>query len=176
MQPFHLRWGSALAVVLSICSACGGSSSPPSATKTPPDLTAFLRLSVASPSSCPPGVKGSTAGRRSPWVGHVDVSVFLADHVDAATRRSLRDALANEPHVAHVYTETRGQAYEEFQRLYTCSAQVPRTALPASYRLVLDHVTTAERDALVRVIYGLPGVGSVSCDPSSPCVGVKPAG
>ena len=175
MRPGHIGRCAALAAAVALTGACGGGSSPPSTTKTPPDLAAFLRLPVATPSSCP-SAPGSTAGRKSPWVGHVDISVFVADGVDAATRRALHDALVAEPHVARVYTETRQQAYAEFQRLYTCSAQVPITAVPASYRLVLDHVTTPQRDALVRLIYRLPGVGSVSCDPSSPCVDIKPPG
>src|SRR3954469_15912200 len=171
MPTSYLRLGTVLALLVAVGIACSGSSSPANTTKTPPDLAKFLRLPVATPSSCPSGVNGSTAGRRSPWVGHVDVSVYVAEGVDAATRRSLYDALVHEPHVARVYTETRREAYAEFQRLYTCSAQVPRSAVPASYRLTLEGVTTPQRDALVRVIYRLPGVSSVSCDPSSPCVG-----
>lgn len=167
---------SALLVAVAVAvSACGGGSSSPPTAKTPPDLAAFLRLPVATPSSCPSTVSGSTSGRRSPWVGHVDVSVFVAGKADDATRRALRQALVGEPHVTHVYTETKEQAYEEFQRLYTCSAQVPKSAVPASYRLLLDPATTTpERDSLVRAIYRLPGVSSVSCDPSSPCVDVHP--
>jgi cell division protein FtsX len=106
----------------------------------------------------------------------VDVSVFIADKTDTKTRRDLHDALVAVPHVARVYTETKRQAIEEFQRLYTCTAGVPRSAIPASYRLVLDTVTTPQRDALVRRIYRLPGVGDVSCDPVSPCVGVGSGG
>lgn len=102
------------------------------------------------------------------------MSVFVADKADAATRKALYDALAAESHVAHVYTETKKEAYQEFRRLYTCSAGVPRSAVRASYRLVLDAVTTPQRDALVRQIYRLPGVRDVSCDPVSPCVAVRP--
>jgi len=168
-------WCLALALIVAAAVACGGSS-PPSTRRTPPDLAAFLRLPVATPSSCPAGSNGQGSGRTSPWVGHVDVSVFVADGADAATRKALYGALVAEPHVAHVYTETRQQAYEEFQRLYACSAGVPRSAVRASYRLVLDTVTIPQRDALVRQIYRLPGVGEVSCDPSSPCVSVARAG
>lgn len=160
-----------LALIAAALAGCSGSSTP-SVKRTPPDLAAFLRLPVATPSSCPAGSNGTGTGRLSPWAGHVDVSVFVADSADAATRRALYDALAAEPHVAHVYTETRRQAYAEFQRLYTCSAGVPRSAVRASYRLVLDTVTTPQRDALVQQIYRLPGVGDISCDPSSPCVAV----
>ena len=106
----------------------------------------------------------------------MDVSVYVSGRADAETTRALYAALVAEPHVAHVFTETRRQAYAEFQRLYTCSASVPRTAVPASYRLVLDRATVPQRDALVRQIYRLPGVASVSCDPSSPCVNVQPGG
>lgn len=164
------------ALVFVALSSCSGASTPPlSATKSPPHLAAFLRLPVATPSSCPRSVNGSTSGRRSPWVGHVDVSVFVAAGAQPATRHALRASLEAMPHVKSVYSETQREAYEEFQRLYTCSEQVPRSAVPASYRLLLAPVTRPERDALVRSIYGLPGVASVSCDPSSPCVNVKPA-
>jgi hypothetical protein len=164
----------ALAAIAASLAACGGSS--PSIRRTPPDLAAFLRLPVATPSSCPAGSNGTGTGRLSPWAGHVDVSVFVADSADAATRKALYDALAAESHVAHVYTETRQQAYEEFQRLYACSAGIPRSAVRASYRLVLDTVTTPQRDAMVRQIYRLPGVGDISCDPSSPCTAIRPGG
>ena len=162
----------ALALITAAAVACGGSS-PPSTERTPPDLAAFLRLPVATPSACPAGSNGTGSGRLSPWAGHVDISVFIADSADAATRKALHDALVAAAHVAHVYTESRAQAYEEFQRLYTCSAGVPRSVVRASYRLVVDNsTTTPQRDALVRQIYRLPGVGDVSCDPVSPCVGV----
>jgi len=36
---------------------------------------------------------------------------------------------------------------------------------------VLRPVTRPARDALVATIRGLPAVASVSCDPSSPCLG-----
>lgn len=160
-----------LAVVAIAATSCGGSSAGTLARKTPPDLAAFLRLPVATPSSCP-SAPASTTGRRSPWVGHVDISVFVAGKTDAATRRQLHDALVAEPHVAHVYTETKREAWEEFRRLYTCSDQVPPASLPASYRLVLDSITLPQRDDLVRRIYRLPGVRSISCDPSAPCVNV----
>ena len=104
------------------------------------------------------------------------MSVFVDDSADAATRKALHGALVSAPHVAHVYTETKKEAYEEFRRLYTCSAGVPRSAVRASYRLVLGTVTTPQRDALVRQIYRLPGVGDVSCDPVSPCVAVQSGG
>jgi cell division protein FtsX len=77
-------------------------------------------------------------------------------------------------HVQTVYFESKAEAYAEFQRLYTCSAQLKPADVPASYRVVLATLTRPERDALVRSIYGLPGISSVSCDPSSPCVDVRP--
>lgn len=175
MRGLHARQWMALALVAVSLTACGGSSSPSSTKRTPPDLAAFLRLPVATPSACPSS-NGSASGRRSPWVGHVDVSVFVADGATAASRRTLYDALVAEPQVAHVYTETKAQAYEEFQRLYTCSAQVPRSAVRASFRILLDTgVTTPQRDALVRAIYRLPAVGDVSCDPFSPCTNIRPS-
>jgi cell division protein FtsX len=164
----------AVVAVAVAASACGGSSTATLTKKTPPDLAAFLRLPVATPTACP-STSASGTGRKSPWAGHVDVSVFVAGKADAATRRALHDALVAEPNVAHVYTETKREAWEEFRRLYTCSAQVPQSSLPASYRLVLDRITLPQRDALVRRIYALDGVRSITCDPSSPCVHVRPA-
>jgi FtsX-like permease family protein len=114
-------------------------------------------------------VSGSASGRRSPWVGHVDVSVFLATTRPAAVA-GLADRLRHTEHVRQVYFESAADAYAEYQRLYTCSAAVPRSAVPASYRLVLDPVDHAERDALVRRIGRMPGVRDVACDPSDPCV------
>jgi cell division protein FtsX len=102
-------------------------------------------------------------------VGHVDVSVFLAS-VSRSRAAEIGDALRRTPHVKQVYFESAADAYAEFQRLYTCSARVPRSAVPASYRLVLDRVTHSQRDVLVRKIVRMPGVHAVSCDPSDPCV------
>ncbi len=161
-----------LVVVAAALTGCSGSSAPSVTTKTPPDLPAFLRLPVATPSSCP-SAPGSTAGRKSPWVGHVDVSVFVDDRVSRQAFVKNAAILRDLPHVAHVYTETKDQAWQEFRRLYTCSDQVPRSSVPASYRLVLDSTSLAQRDALVRRLDGMPGVKSVSCDPSSPCVDVQ---
>ena len=162
-----------LVVVAAAMTGCGGSSPATQTTKTPPDLAGFLRLPVATPSSCP-SAPGATAGRRSPWVGHVDVSVFVSGKASRRAVVRLGDALRALPHVTSVYTETKDEAWQEFRRLYTCSDQVPRSSLPASYRLVLDEIPLQQRDALVRQIYRMPAVKSVSCDPSSPCVGVRP--
>lgn len=168
----------AAVALLGLLSGCSGGSSPapPTGPRPAPDLAAFLRLPVASPSSCPADANGETVGRRSPWVGTVDVSVFVADHTPAREVTALRRHLAALPHVRHVYFESQAQAYAEFQRLYTCSEQVPATSVPASYRLVLYAVTRSERDDLVRRVYDLAGVASVSCDPSSPCVDLRPSG
>ena len=126
---------------------------------------------MATPSACGNKVSGSTAGRRSPWVATVDVSVYVEPSASAADIASLGAALRALPQVRSLYAESAAEAYAEFQRLYTCSADVPPSAVPASYRLVLRPVTRPERDALVTKIRGLPSVASVSCDPSSPCLG-----
>jgi len=154
--------------VLSAATACGGGSSPPK--RHAPDLAAFLRQPVATPTACGQKVSGATAGRRSPWVGNVDVSVFLEPSATAAQVSTLGNELRAMPQVRTVYFESADQAYAEFQRLYTCSADVARSAVPASYRLVLRAVKRPERDDLVARLRGLPGVASVSCDPSSPCL------
>jgi len=160
-----------LAMAAVTLAGCGGGSQPQSR-RTPPDLAAFLRLPVATPTACP-SRPAAAAGRRSPWVGHVDVSVFVSDDVTQGALADLGARLHAEPHVTAIYAETKQQAYAEFQRLYQCSAAVPPNSLPASFRLALDHVTTRHRDALVRRIYRLPGVDSVSCDPSSPCTHIR---
>lgn len=134
-----------------------------------PDLAGFLALPVATPSTCPPDENGTTAGRRSPWVGTVDVSVFLTAGAQVSR---LRDQVAALPDVAAVFVETGEQAYAEFQRLYTCSAGVPSSAVHASLRLVLTTLDLGQRDDLVKRLLGLPGVETVSCDPSAPCVDV----
>ena len=124
---------------------------------------------MATPTACPSGVTGSASGRRSPWVGHVDVSVFLTTD-RPATVAALGAQLRGTGLVAHVYFESAADAYAEYQRLYTCSAAVPKSAVPPSYRLVLKPVSHGQRDALVRKIVRMPGVRDVSCDPSDPCV------
>lgn len=134
-----------------------------------PDLAGFLALPVATPSACQPDVNGTTVGRRSPWVGTVDVSVFLKP---AASVARLHDQVAALPDVAAVFDETDAQAYAEFQRLYTCSAGVPASAVHASLRLVLTTLDLAKRDLLVKRLLQLSGVETVSCDPSAPCVDV----
>ena len=126
-------------------------------------------MPVATPSACPSDVNGTTAGRRSPWVGTVDVSVFVKS--DASLPR-LREQVAALPDVAAVFVETSEQAYAEFQRLYTCSAGVPSSAVHPSLRLVLTTLDLVQRDDLVTQLLGLPGVETVSCDPSAPCVDV----
>jgi hypothetical protein len=157
---------SLLAVVLT--AACSGTPSK-TTSRTPPDLAGFLRQPVATPTACPSGVTGSASGRRSPWVGHVDVSVFVARSARPPAVTALGDRLRTTTNVKQVYYETAGQAFAEYARLYTCSAQVPKSAVPASYRLVLDPINHAQRDALVRQIVRMPDVQGVSCDPSDPC-------
>lgn len=69
--------------------------------------------------------------------------------------------------------EGAAQAYAEFQRLYTCWAQVPRSQTPASYRVILKPTATiTQRNALVARVLRQPAVDTVSCDPSLPCTSV----
>ena len=104
-------------------------------------------------------------------MGTVDVSVYVEPSATAADIGSLGAQLRALPQVKSAYFESAAQAYAEFQRLYTCSADVSPSAVPASYRLVLRTLTRPARDALVTKLRGLPSVASVSCDPSSPCLG-----
>lgn len=159
-----------------LVAGCGGGASSPALRKAP-DLQAFLRTPVATPSSCGGKISGSTAGRRSPWVGTVDVSVFVDPKASPTVVTALGDRLKAMSGVRVVYFESAAEAYAEFQRLYTCSADVPGSAVPASYRLVLEPLKRPQRDDLVGRIRLMPGVGSVSCDPSSPCLdpGVTPS-
>jgi hypothetical protein len=163
-------------VVSAFAAGCSSSPrpSPPArnATHGHPDLAGFLRLPVASPASCPPNVNGTTTGRRSPWVGAVDVSVFTRAGTSDSALDGLRRTVSALPDVSAVFVETSAQAYAEFQRLYTCSAGVSPADLHASLRLVLAPVDLGRRDALVRRLLALPGVDTVSCDPSAPCVDV----
>lgn len=173
-SAFAARTALGIAVAV-LAAGCARAPAQPAATPTPrtaPDLAGFLRLPVASPATCPPGRNGTTSGRTSPWVGHVDISVFVDRRADPATVRRLGQTLRAFPDVAEVYAESAAQARAEFARLYTCSARVPAAAVPPSYRLALHAVTQGVRDDLVRTILGLAGVADVSCDPSNPCVDV----
>jgi hypothetical protein len=158
------------------CSGSSNAPTPPVVSRSAPDLAAFLRLPVATPSACPRTANGATIGRRSPWVGHVDVSVFLARNVSTHQTLKLGNTLRADPLVRRAYFESRQQAYQEFQRLYTCWAAVPRSQTPASYRLVLQPTATlGARNALVARIARRGYVDSVSCDPSVPCVNALPS-
>jgi cell division protein FtsX len=99
------------------------------------------------------------------------VSVYVEASASADQIRALGTELRGFAQVRTVYFEPADQAYAEFQRLYTCSADVSPTSIPASYRVVLHPIKRPERDALVTRIRALPGVTGVSCDPSSPCLG-----
>lgn len=166
------------AVALALVAAgCGGSTTGrPSALTRPhgtPDLADFLAQPVASPRVCPSNRNGTSSGRASPWVGTVDVSVYLKNSDSPTTIASVGQQLRRDPLVAKVYYESRRQAYEEFQRLYTCSASVRSGSLPASYRLVLRRdATIGERNALVARMQRESAIEVVACDPSAPCVDV----
>jgi hypothetical protein len=162
-----------------LAAGCGGGASSPTAplvAPAAPDLAGFLRLPVATPSACPSTANGATVGRRSPWVGHVDLSVFLSPAVTTHETLKLGNDLRADPAVRTVYFESAKQAYEEFQRLYTCWSEVPRSQTPASYRVVLVPTTTlAVRDSLVRRLARRHDVDSVSCDPALPCTAQLPS-
>jgi hypothetical protein len=154
---------------------CGGASAPSAApdVRTPPSLAAFFREPPATPSACPSTANGTSDGRSSPWVGHVDVSVFLKTSATTGAIRGIGASLRRAPIVQHVYFESRARAYAEFQRLYTCWAQVPTSATPPSYRVVLTATATiGQRNTLVARMLQKAAVDTASCDPSLPCVDV----
>lgn len=174
----------AAAVAVLGLTGCGGSSSStpvtgPTAARQPPARTFddFLKLPPATPSACPSTQNGTTIGRASPWVGTVDVSVFVRPKATAQQVRALGAYLRADPLVQTAYFESQHQAYEEFQRLYTCWTAVPKSQAPASYRVLLFRTTTlGARDLLVRRLTRRPAVDSVSCDPSVPCVDIVASG
>jgi hypothetical protein len=161
-----------LAVLAGGCGSSGSTgSSGPVIQPSAPRIKAFLKLPVATPSKCPSTVSGTTSGRISPWVGHVDISVFLDAHASPSRVASLGAGLRSNPAVLRVYYEPETEAYAEFQRLYTCSAGTPHSQVPASYRVVLKQGTTvATRNRIVGTTVREPGVETASCDPSNPCV------
>lgn len=165
----------ATAAALVTVVGCGGGSTPGARVdvRTPPSIQAFLKEPVASPSACPSTVSGASDGRSSPWVGHVDVSVFLDPAAHAGAVKRVGTALRRASIVQHVYFESADEAYAEFQRLYTCWASVPRSQTPPSYRVVLlPTATIRQRNALVARTLRDPAVDTASCDPSLPCVDV----
>jgi hypothetical protein len=174
--PARRRLLTAAATAALITTGCGhstGTPSPPLRTNQPPNLSAFLQLPVATPSSCPSNVAASASGRQSPWVGRVDISVFVTSAATAPVVKRLGSFLRHAHLVDKLYFESQAQAYAEFQRLYTCSTSVSRSQTPASYRVVLlPGVTFGVRNTFVARVLRQPGVDTVSCDPSVPCVNV----
>jgi hypothetical protein len=164
--------GLALAAVFA--AGCSGGAAPTArpTTRPLPDLAAFLRTPVATPTACPSGQTGSSAGRRSPWSGRVDVSVYVDPHAGAGATGTLGRRLGALPEVRQVFAESAAEALAEYQRLYTCSASVSRTDLPPSFRLVLHSLLRARRDQLVVKILRMPSVKTVACDPTDPCTDV----
>ncbi|HVT65521.1 MAG TPA: permease-like cell division protein FtsX [Mycobacteriales bacterium] len=149
----------------------GGGSSPQPGARSLPDIDGFLSEPVATPSTCTSQNATTFEQRKSPWVGHIDVSVFLSGRATSAA--TLGQVLRRSPIVKTTYFESSREAYAEFQRLYTCWAAVPRSQTPASFRVILKPTATiAQRDSLVARIVRHAGVDSVSCDPALPCTEV----
>jgi FtsX extracellular domain len=166
----------ALALFAAGCGGSGSADGPRSVVQSPaPNFQAFLRLPVATPSACPPSQNGTTIGRTSVWSGQVDLSVYVATSTTPREAKQVGATLRADPRVRTVYYETPKQAYEEFQRLYTCWAGVARSQIPSSYRVDLNTtVTIAERDALVSTVARLPHVDYVACNPVIPCTSSLP--
>jgi hypothetical protein len=167
----------ACVVLVAGCGSSGGSPAGINAStsaEAAPDLSQFLTLPLATPSACPSNVSGSTDGRASPWVGHVDLSVFVAGSATRLQNAQLGATIRADPLVRTVYYETKREAYSEFARLYTCWTSVPRSQVPASYRIVMSETATlAQRNTLAQQLINLPTVGSVSCNPTVPCTNIR---
>jgi FtsX extracellular domain len=174
----RLRTLATATAAAALLSGCGGSSAPAQTTtapgvRTPPSIAAFLREPVATPSACPSNANGQSDGRSSPWVGHVDVSVFFKTSASPTAIHRVGAALNRSSIVQRTYFESSAEAYAEFQRLYTCSAGVSSSQTPPSYRVVLiPTATIGARDNLVARLLREPAVATASCDPSLPCVNV----
>jgi hypothetical protein len=177
-RPASVALRLALAATVVALGGCGGGSASPASVQPivpggPPHLARFLRLPVATPSACPTTENGTTVGRNSPWVGHVDLSLYIKRTASPRQVAALGRQLRGTAIVDRVYFETRKQAYEEFQRLYTCWTSVSRSQTPPSYRVILiPTATIANRDALVAKLLAEPGVDSVACNPVVPCTDV----
>lgn len=173
MRPRRCAAALGLAAVLSACGHTAPSAKTAPGARTPPDLAGFLRQPVATPSVCPPNAGAAASGRRSPWVGHVDLSVFLMVGAPPRAAARIRQLIRRNPLVERSYYEDQAQAYAEFQRLYTCWAHVARSQTPASFRVSLTPTTTiAQRNRLVAQLLREPGVDTVSCDPALPCTDI----
>jgi hypothetical protein len=161
--------------LLITATGCGSGSSPhvsPSARPTP-NLARFLALPVATPSACPATQNATTIGRTSPWLGTVDLSIYLTRSATRQDRTAVARELHRQPVVTATYFESRSTAYREFQRLYTCWAAVRRSATPASFRVVLAQgVPERQRNQLIADLLRRPGVDTVSCAPTLQCSGV----
>lgn len=170
-----------LMVVAVAATGCGGGSSGkaanPSIVSAPaPNLAAFLKLPVATPSACPSNVSGSTVGRTSVWAGRVDLSVYVSLSASPGQTLMLGNLLRADPRVQTVFYESKKQAYEEFQRLYTCWTTVARSQTPASYRVdLMPTVSIAARNDLVAQLARRSDVDSVACNPIIPCTSALPA-
>jgi hypothetical protein len=168
----------AAVISLSCLAGCGGGSAAGPAPavlptiRVTPDLQRLLAEPIARPRRC--GSRdGVTSGQESPWLGTVDVSIFGKLTDTARQLRAIGAFVRRQPRVQSLYFESRREAYREFQRLYTCSADVRPAEIPASWRVVMAPGTTvAERNALVGTAQRLPGVDVVSCPPTLPCVDI----
>jgi hypothetical protein len=168
-----LTAAAATALVATGCGHSSGTTDQPLSTTRVPNLRAFLQLPAATPSSCPSGVPASGTGRQSPWVGRIDISVFVKSAATPRAVQRLGRFLRHGRLVDTVYFESKSQAYAEFQRLYTCWSAVPPSQTPASYRVVLlPNVSFGARNAFVAKVLQQPGVATASCDPTVPCVDV----
>jgi hypothetical protein len=178
-------------LLLAVAGCGGGSTGPlptvaPTATPSPGivlpaldgdgvnKLHRLLSLPVATPVACH-AADGTSDGQPSPWDATVDFSVYLRPAATPAQAATIGRFLRQRSEVASAYYEDSRQAYAEFTRLYTCSADLSAKRTPSAYRVALRAGTTfGQRDALIARVLALPGVEheGVACTPELACVDV----
>src|SRR5579884_3342180 len=67
---------------------------------------------------------------RDYWAGKIEVSVFLTNGVTETQRETLLNQLASLPNVAHVYYESKQQAYQRFKQEWSDAPELVSLVSP----------------------------------------------
>jgi cell division transport system permease protein len=97
------------------------------------------------------------------WASKVEVSVFLRDDASAEQIQALQTKIAELPEVETYFFETKQQAYEQFQRIFSDSPSLVRNvdpeSLPQSFRIKL---VDPEQFAVIRArLTGEPAIDEI---------------